>query len=122
MKNVQYFFLSILGGIILFFLLLSCCLFGFGGIGQMIAYMNGESIYISPKVQNLGSLEASTKTVAIFHLTNLMLQEIVVVGERSSCSCAFSEKIPITVAPGKTVDLKINVHLSEDESFQPKEL
>jgi hypothetical protein len=92
------------------------CILRLGGIGQMIAYMNGESIYVSPGILNLGSFEAGIKTVAIFHLTNLTSQEISVVGERSSCSCAFSETIPITAAPRKTVDLKINVHLPEYES------
>lgn len=41
-----------------------------------------------------------------------------IVGERSSCTCTFSEKIPVTAPPGKTVALKINARLPKyDSSF-----
>ncbi|MDR1384130.1 MAG: hypothetical protein LBJ67_09830, partial [Planctomycetaceae bacterium] len=37
-------------------------------------------------------------------------------GEKSSCTCAFSEKIPITAQAGKTVELRIKTQLPKYES------
>jgi len=115
MKN-QHIFISLAGGIILFLLFGGGFVLWFGGLGQLIAYNNGESVYIVHKTLNLGSCEAGTKTVAVFRMTNLSSKEVSVVGERSSCNCAFSEKIPITVQPGKTIDLKINIQLPKHDT------
>ncbi len=109
---------SVLGGGVLFVTALGIAAFSYGGIGQLMAAVNGEAVYISPQTLDLGSVKPGEKTVASFTMTNLSSQEISVVGERSSCNCAFSEQIPIKAAPGKTVDLKINVHLpSYDNSY-----
>ncbi len=88
----------------------------FGGLGALSAYLKGEAVYLAPKALDIGSHEAGTKTVAVFKMTNLTPKEISVVGERSSCSCAFSEKIPISVSPGKTTEVRIGVRLPEHAS------
>jgi hypothetical protein len=116
MKNYRKLIASTFGGIALFLMLLGCAILWRGGFGQLVAFVNGESVYISPKTLNLGSFEAGKETIAVFHLTNLTSQDVSVVGERSSCNCAFSEKIPITAASGKTVELKINIHLPKYDS------
>ncbi len=113
MKKVLYMtVMSILGGCVLVFLLLSLAAWKFGGWGPLTAYLNGDVVYFSPKILDIGPCEAGTKTVAVFRMTNLTSKEISVVGEKSSCSCAFAEKIPIIAPPGKTVDVRIGVHLS----------
>jgi hypothetical protein len=118
MKNHKTLFLSLIGGAVIFFSLLCASAFWSGGFGQLLAYINGEAIYVFPQTIHLGSCEAGKETVAVFHLTNLTSQEIPVIGERSSCTCTFSETIPITAPPGKTIELKINAHLPKyDSSF-----
>ena len=107
---------SLGGGLGLFLLLFGIGVLWFGGIGQFIAFANGKPLYISPHLLDLGSLEVESKTVAVFKMTNLSSKEISVVGEHSSCDCVFSEKIPIVVPSGKTVDLKVSVHLPRYDS------
>ncbi len=102
---------AFLGGLVLFLMLLGCAVLKFGGLVSLTAYLNGESVCIHPKTLDLGPNEAGTETIAMFRMQNLTSREISVVGEKSSCRCAFSEHIPITAAPGKTVDVKITVRL-----------
>ncbi|MDR1382491.1 MAG: hypothetical protein LBJ67_01390 [Planctomycetaceae bacterium] len=116
MKNHRKLLVSIFGGIGLFVLILLGTMFYFGSIGATIAYINGESVYIYPKKIDLGNQEAGTETVAVFYMKNLMANDISVVGEKSSCTCAFSEKIPITAQAGKTVELRIKTQLPKYES------
>lgn len=83
----------------------------FGGVKPFVAYLNGKVVYLDKKTLDIGQCEAGAKTVAIFHMTNLSSKEISVVGEKSSCGCAFAEQIPIVAAPGATVEVRIGVHL-----------
>ncbi len=116
--NKRTLLITVLGGGLLFTAALIVAVFSYGGIGQLVAAVNGEAVYISPQTLDLGSFRPGEETVAIFKMTNLSSQEMSVVGERSSCNCAFSEQIPIKAAQGKTVDLKIKVHLpSYDNSY-----
>ncbi|MDR0608548.1 MAG: hypothetical protein LBG58_00370, partial [Planctomycetaceae bacterium] len=64
----------------------------------------------------LGNQKSGTETVAVFYMKNLTAKEISVVGEKSSCNCTFSEKIPITAKSGETVELKVNIHLPKYET------
>lgn len=118
MKSQRIYKYFILGGVFLLFVLLGLGIFRFSGFGPFMAYVNGESVFVTPKKLDLGRCEADSQTVAIFKMTNLTSKEISVVGERSSCNCAFSEQIPVIAAPGKTVDIKVNVHLPKyDTSY-----
>jgi len=107
---------SLVGGLVLFLLFVVGGTILYGGFGQLMAKVGGNAAFIQPKILDLGSLEAETGTVAVFKITNLASQEISVVGERSSCDCVFSEKVPIVIPSGKTVDLKVNVRLPKYDS------
>lgn len=118
MKTKRFLLLPIALGTFLFLVPLSAGYLWFGGIGQLAAYVNGKAVFISPREFNFGSCDPGTETVAIFHITNLASKEISVLGERSSCNCAFSDQIPILAEPGKTVDIRINVRLPKyDASY-----
>jgi hypothetical protein len=78
--------------------------------------LNGQSVYVYPKKINLDNQQPETETAVTFYMKNLTSKEISVVGEKSSCTCAFSEKIPITAKPHETVELKINIHLPKEET------
>jgi len=116
MKKYRILLLSIFGGTALFLLFVGAGVHCFGGTRQFLAFVNGKPLYLSPRQIDLGSHEAGTEIVAVLKMTNLASKEITVVGEKSSCSCAFSEQIPIVAAPGKTVDIKINVRLPKYDS------
>ena len=101
MKHYRNVFLSVFFGATLFLLLISAGILRFGGVGPLIAYINGESVYLTPRLLDLGPCEAGSEAVAAFRLQNLSSKEIPVVGERSSCNCAFSEQIPIVAEPNR---------------------
>jgi len=107
---------SIFIGIALILLLFGMGTLRFGGVAPFMAFIKGESVYFPYKLLDLGKCEAGVETVAVFKMHNLSSKEISIVGEKSSCSCAFSEQMPITAAHGKTIDLKINVHLPKYSS------
>ena len=119
MTNCRNLLLSFGGAVGLFLLFFCFGILWFGSVGAFIAYINGQVVYLSPRMLDLGSHEAGVETAAVFKMTNLSSKEVSVIGERSSCgSCTFSEQIPIVAASGKTVDLKINVLLPEyDTSY-----
>ena len=105
-----------LGGGCLVLLVLCLTSWKFGGWEPLKAYLNGEVVYLAPKTLSLGDCETDAETVAIFKMANLASKEVSVVGEHSSCDCAFSDEIPIFIPSGKTVDLKVNVRLPKYNS------
>jgi len=107
--------ISLIGGLCLFVVLMLLMVVCFGSFSASMAWLNGEAIYLYPKKIDLGNQEPATETVATFYMRNLTSKEISVVGEKSSCTCAFSEKIPIAAMPGKTAELKVNIHLPKHE-------
>lgn len=102
---------SVVGGLGLFALLMFGVVAYFGSFGAASAWLNGRPFYLSPRLVRLENREAGAKEVVTFQLKNLTSKDISVVGEKSSCSCAFSENIPIKVNPGKTGEVKIRVSL-----------
>lgn len=116
MKNYRNLFLSIFGSAALFLLLFYIGVFWLGGVGQFLAFVNGKPLYLLPRQVDLGSHDAGTETIAVFKMTNLASKEISIVGGRSSCDCALPEGIPITIQPGKTVDLTVGVRLPRFDS------
>ena len=113
-RNVLF---SLIGATVLFLLLFSVGLHHFGGIGQFLSFVNGKSLYLSPRQIDLGSHDAGSEVPTVFKITNLASKEISVVGARTSCDCALPEEMPIPIAPGKTIDLSIKVRLPKYESF-----
>jgi len=115
MSNKKMLLISVTGGFGLFAILLLAMIGWFGSMGASVAWFNGETIYVYPKKINLGNQEPGTEAVVTFYMKNLTSKEISVVGEKSSCTCAFSEKIPIAAKPGKTAELNVNIHLPKHE-------
>ena len=116
MKRRKVFLFLSFGSAVLLFFVFVAGIFWFGGRAQFLAFLNGESVYFSPRLLDLGSCEAGAETVVVFKMSNLSSKEISVIGERSSCNCAFSKQLPIVAASGKTVDVKINVRLPRYDS------
>ncbi|MDO4588088.1 MAG: hypothetical protein Q4C95_12470 [Planctomycetia bacterium] len=101
---------------IIFVLLLVGFIAYFGSLDAAASWLRGESFSIEPRNVFLDNREPGTEEVVTFHLKNLTSEEISVVGEKSSCSCAFSENIPIVAKPKETVELKVRVRLPKYQS------
>lgn len=109
MKNIIFYLVT---GILA---LIACIFVGtciaFGNFDMTIAFLKGEPFYISPRLVHLESMDPGAEEVVTFQLKNFTPADISVVGEKSSCSCAFAENIPIKVGPKKTAEVKIRVVL-----------
>jgi hypothetical protein len=116
MKNYRNLLLSIFSSAVLLLLFFGIGVLWLGGVGQFLAFVNGESLYLSPHLLDLGSHEAGTETVAVFKMTNLTSRDISIAGSSFSCDCALPEGIPISISPGKTVGIEVNVRLPEYDS------
>ncbi len=87
-----------------------------GSFGALAARLNGETFYLSPRLVDLGDREPGAVEFVTFRLQNLTSQEINVVGEKSTCTCAATVNLPLTVAPRETVELKMRVALPTYDS------
>jgi len=88
----------------------------FGSLNAAAAWLNGKSFSIEPRTVSLENREPGVEEIVTFHLRNLSSNEISVVGEKSSCSCVFSENIPIVAQPKETVELKVRAQLPKYKS------
>ncbi|MBR2692945.1 MAG: hypothetical protein IKE69_01910 [Thermoguttaceae bacterium] len=84
---------------------------GFPGLSD-----SGTKQYIiCPEQIHLEDRQPGSEEIVTFYLVNLSKKEISVVGEDSSCSCAFSEKFPITAPPKEAAEIKMRVRFPRDE-------
>jgi effector-binding domain-containing protein len=116
MKIPKQWLISVVIGTGIFITTIVAMFYWFGSIGATMAYLNGQSVYVYPKKIDLDNQKPGTETVAVFYMKNLTSKKISVIGEKSSCACAFSEKIPITVPARQTVELRIKIHLPKYEN------
>lgn len=70
---------------------------------------------ICPEQIHLEDRQPGSEEIVTFYLVNLSKKEISVVGEDSSCSCAFSENIPITAPPKGTAEIKMRVRFPKNK-------
>jgi hypothetical protein len=115
MKIPNQLLISVVIGTVIFVTTMTVMFYCFGSMGATMAYLNGQSVYIYPKKLDLGNQEPDTEVVAVFKMKNLTAKDISVVGEKSTCTCTFSEKIPVTAQAGKTIELRIKIHLPKYE-------
>jgi hypothetical protein len=101
----------VVGGAFLLVLIFAVFDFWIAGRGAGGPWPFGKSFVISPTTIDLGDREPGTNEIVTFHLTNLSKKEISVVGERSGCSCAFSENVPVSAQPNETIHINVRVRL-----------
>jgi hypothetical protein len=87
-----------------------------GGFFQFVAYLDGKTIYIEPRVCDLGECEADSNSEAVFSLTNLTPKLITIVGAGSSCNCAVVDRLPLDIQSGNTINVKIVIRLPKEAS------
>ncbi|MDR2170783.1 MAG: hypothetical protein LBP59_11625 [Planctomycetaceae bacterium] len=103
-------------GIALFTLILGIFVYYFGGLGQLWAYINGETFCFVPTSLDLKLCDAGSQKIAVFRMTNFTDKAISIIGEKSGCNCAFVDTIPVKADAGKTVEVKIKIDLPIYES------
>ncbi len=92
-----------------------CLYFWLAGEFPGLSDSGTKQYIICPEQIHLEDRQPGSEEIVTFYLVNLSKKEISVVGEDSSCSCAFSEKFPITAPPKEAAEIKMRVRFPRDE-------
>lgn len=90
--------------------------FYFGSFDTAVSWLNGKPCAIFPTIYRLNVLSSGNEEIATFFLRNLSGETLSVSGVESSCSCVFTDDIPVTVPPKASADLKLRVRLPENRT------
>ncbi len=81
----------------------------YGSIHVAVAAARGEALATQPASLNLGRVEAGTRTERTMRVVNLSSEPVQVLMAASSCQCAEVADLPVTIEPGRSVDLAVIV-------------
>ena len=107
--------ISVLWCALLAVLIAGCLYFWLTGGFPGLSGSGTKQYIICPEQIHLEDRQPGSDEIVTFYLVNLSKKEISVVGEDSSCSCAFSENIPITAPPKETAEIKMRVRFPKDK-------
>jgi hypothetical protein len=82
----------------------------FGSISSALAYARGERLLVDDTRKSFGVLDAGQSREVAFRLSNRSGRTVRVLGMKSNCTCATSGGYPMTIQPGESVALKVNVN------------
>lgn len=92
-----------------------CLCFWFTGGIPGLSGSGTKQYIICPEQIHLEDRQPGSEEIVTFYLVNLSKKDISVVGEDSSCSCAFSENIPITAPPKEATEIKMRVRFPKNK-------
>ena len=76
-----------------------------------LLYLKGARLVIEPVVVSVGQGRAGETRGGSFEVRDLASTPVVVLGSSTTCSCAQSETLPLTVAPGGTTVVHVSMAL-----------
>lgn len=76
--------------------------------------VNGEACVVSPSTIDLGELAPESLSNVKTQVRNLLDKSISIDSATSTCGCVTTERLPIEVAPGQTVDVAIMARVKDD--------
>ena len=116
--NLMFLVRCAIGGGAVFSAFLLAMSYHYGSIRAFIAKCRGETFVVAPEAVDLGTVESSTESSAVFTIRNISSKSIDVVGARTACSCVVASGLPIAVAPGREEEVTFRVYVSgRDRNF-----
>jgi len=85
----------------------------FGSMGVALAYLRGQSVFVTPKSYDIGVCTDQELKVAKFRIHNLSRSDLVVTGANTNCTCVMPGEYPISIPPGKSREIEFQVRLSK---------
>jgi hypothetical protein len=76
-----------------------------------LARLRGESISVRPGIADVGSGEAGQMMEATVEIVNWTSRPVKVFGGTSDCSCIVTKDLPLTLAPGESRQVSVQVRL-----------
>ncbi len=83
----------------------------FGSLGLTARYLNGERLILHSNELTLGKGLVGEVHELSVQLTNYGGTDAVIIGSGVDCTCMATDRFPMTVAAGETVDLHITLKL-----------
>ena len=105
--------LSILGG---------AAYLRFGSIRDILAYLDGKTITISPQTFDVGPYGDGDVKLARFAVANRGRLPILIIGGQTSCSCVSLCELPIRIEAGSSADLSFSLKLKAGRPSLPQSI
>jgi hypothetical protein len=83
-----------------------------GSIPATLAHLRGESISLSPGSFYLGDGLAGDERSVTVQMTNIGERPICIVGGASDCACIATGDLPVTIDPGQSKLIAVNVRFT----------
>jgi hypothetical protein len=85
---------------------------GFGSTGSAIAYFRGERVSVSPRVVDVGRTPRGESRRTSITLSNWTERPVRFFGGTADCSCTVLHDLPITIPPGESRTVEVEVKLT----------
>lgn len=89
----------------------------FGSADAALAWLRGERVSIQPRMVDVGEGRPGQTMEAVVQVVNRTNQPVRLLGGNSDCSCVATRDLPVTLAPGETRQISIQIHLPEQTGF-----
>jgi len=89
--------------------LISWAYIAYGSIGIALAAARGKPIAVDPNGLELGLIQAGAQVERSLRVVNLSDETIQVHLAASDCACAEVSGLPVTLSPGKSVELPVTI-------------
>ncbi len=83
----------------------------FGSLSHAWLYANGVRIFVENPAIRLPDGKPGEDRDADFVVRNISSKPIQILGAQTLCGCVSTAKLPVTVPPGQTNSLRVNLHL-----------
>jgi hypothetical protein len=83
----------------------------FGSLSAALAYGRGESLSVQPGVVDVGEGAPGEERSADVRFVNRTARPVRIVGATDDCSCAVIGELPVTIRPGESCSLTVQLKL-----------
>jgi hypothetical protein len=85
------------------------CLLWNDDLDAVLAQLRGEAVTVEPALTDVGKGKAGEKRTFSVQLSNRSAKTVRILGGTTSCSCIATNDLPITIAPGATETITVEV-------------
>jgi hypothetical protein len=90
---------------------------GFGSADAALARLRGERLSIQARVVDVGEGQPGQTLKAVVEIVNRTAQPVCILGGSSDCSCVATHDLPVSLAPGATAGISVQVRLPGKTGF-----
>jgi hypothetical protein len=100
--------LSVIGGVLLLF----------GSVDTALARLRGEVLGTTPALLDFGAAPTGTTVEQTLTVRNYSPGAVRLIGGTSDCSCLATQDLPVTIAAGDQVEIRVKLRVPQSETGQ----